>query len=549
MSLRLASLSPVGVSPIAYSLRMAAENDFVNENEYAYSLVLITDGGESCGGNICDVVKTLIEKKIEFKPYIVSLVDYAPLKEQYNCLGNFLTVSKPGDIAPAIHTIAEAYRKVLAIPIVKTKPLPVTSIPSPSVQKISVPPVKVTSVEPETTVVIKKPELKPEPRTPTKQQTAPMKQATQDPPAPVVTTTTPSKIKVDTSFFTKEKFTPLKKYGFERINYALFWSTATPKKRPVPVFALPKPEPEPVTVQRNPQNAPAQPKPTVQQPTVATTTNKPAPKPAVIKPINSIKNEVKQADYTINLEPAPETSLEIYFTDGKGKFYTTTPPVQLIDAKTGAEVKRFYRTVDASGNPDPQKLPPGNYTLVIGKTGNYRTKSVTIQAANKNKVNIIVRKGTLLFQYEDNPKRPVKEFAASVRKTFESNTNVFQRCTDELEYEPGNYHIEINTLPVSVRNIDLDFGLSYQIDIPEPGFIQFTNANPVGKISLWAQLGDQFARFYSMELNGNVQMQNLRLQPGSYEVHWRKNGTTPMSQEGVQQFFVRSNETTQVELK
>ena len=115
MALRLESLHPAGVSPIAYSLKQAVENDMLDNLRYNYSLILITDGGESCNGNICEVVKMLLEKKINFKPYIVSLVDYAPLKEQYNCMGSYLLVTKPGDIPQAVGTIVEAYRPMLTL--------------------------------------------------------------------------------------------------------------------------------------------------------------------------------------------------------------------------------------------------------------------------------------------------------------------------------------------------------------------------------------------------------------------------------------------------
>ena len=518
MSLRLASLHPMGVSPIAYSLKVAAETDFDNERDYAYSLVLITDGGESCDGDICSIVKMLLDKKIEFKPYIISMVDYEPLKDQYDCLGKYLTVSKPSEVAPAIHTITEAYRKVLSVPIAKPKLLE-SSIPAPSVQKINVPSVKVQINEPETTIA-KKPEIKPE---------EPKPQPVVETPKNAEVRVNVSKIKVDQSFFTKEKIEAIKPRDLSSIQYPLYLSIVKLKKKQVPLFSLPQAETPPVAATSPKQN--------------------PALKPNTIKAIAPVKNEIKEATYTVNVEPAAETLLEVFFTDGKGKFYTTTPQIQVLDAKTGNEIKRFYRTVDAAGNPDPQKIPPGNYTLILGKKGNYKTKSITVQPASSNKVTVVVTKGTLIFRYEDNHKRPVKEFTASVRKTFHARSNVFQKCTEELEYEPANYHIEINTMPMIVRNIDLEFGWSYIIDIPEPGFVQFTNSNIIGKVSLWTPLGDQYARFHQMELNGDQQSQHLRLLPGVYEIHWKRNPSRPLEPDVVQRFFVKSNETTEVELK
>jgi hypothetical protein len=120
MTLRLESLHPYGISPIAYSLKEAAENDLVDQQHYNYSIILISDGGESCNGNVCAVAKELLEKKIIFRPYIVSLVEYAPLREQYACLGNYLQTSDENEVHSTIEVITSAYKKVIPI-IVKQK--------------------------------------------------------------------------------------------------------------------------------------------------------------------------------------------------------------------------------------------------------------------------------------------------------------------------------------------------------------------------------------------------------------------------------------------
>lgn len=544
MSLRLDNLHPLGVSPIAYSLKTAAEEDFNDERNYSYSLILITDGGESCGGDICAVVKELLDRKIQFKPYIVSLVDYAPLKNQYACLGNYLLASKPSDVPKAVGTIAENYRQVMKIPVVKPREIPTTKIPTPSVLKIDVPAVTIKK-EPEPQQPVKKEE----PVTPKEvikkdviaalpaAKTVPVKQETLRHTTDVPKTTPPnvSKIVVDESDFEKEQIDalPVRKGKAYMPNY--YVSIITLNKRKVPAIDPIKKEPEEVAaIKPQPVQPVAAPKP-------ATT---PVKKQPVVSDNTSNKTEAK---FTAKKEPAAETTLEIFFTDGKGKFYQTTPPIQVLDAKTGKEVKKFFRTVDASGNPDPQKLPGGNYFLVIGREQNYVAKNVSITEGNKNKITIVATKGTLSFSYQSNPKRPVSEFTAVVKKNFDIAPIVNQRCNTEQDYEPGNYHIEINTLPVSRKNIDLDFGNSYIIDIDEPGYVQFTNENPMGKVSLYYQLGDQYIRFYILDITGNQQTQKLRLQPGPYEVHFKR--SQPGAQDFVKSFVVRSNETTPVQLQ
>ncbi|MFN5942746.1 MAG: VWA domain-containing protein, partial [Bacteroidota bacterium] len=118
--LRMNSLKPLGVSPIAYSLKEAAENDLINTSNYNYSLILITDGGESCNGNICEVVKLLLEKKIKFQPYIIGLINYQPLELQYACLGTYLKVTNDAEATLATNTILQAYKPKFLVPELKT---------------------------------------------------------------------------------------------------------------------------------------------------------------------------------------------------------------------------------------------------------------------------------------------------------------------------------------------------------------------------------------------------------------------------------------------
>lgn len=111
MQLRLESLKPAGISPIAYSLKQAAEQDLISANQYNYSIILITDGGESCNANICDVVQQLLTEKIAFKPYVISLVNYKPLLNQYACFGDYLPAFDQAAIAVTIDEIMNDYKK------------------------------------------------------------------------------------------------------------------------------------------------------------------------------------------------------------------------------------------------------------------------------------------------------------------------------------------------------------------------------------------------------------------------------------------------------
>ncbi len=512
ISLRLEALHPAGVSPIAFSLKEAAENDMTDNRNYAYSLILITDGGESCGGNLCDVVKTLLEKKINFKPYIVSLVDYAPLKGQYDCMGEYLLVTNPTDIPNTVGKIVDAYKPMLTLNTIQKKMLQTAIVNTPSVLKMDIPKVKITNTTDQAPPVPAKPEPKPK-KEPTPEETP---RQVIPPPAKDLTNRTV----VVTETLPKVPIAFLRTSTFRILPNILI--TENMKTRNAPPFPVFKPEAEPV----------------ISKPVVA----KPAPRP-VVKPSEPA---YKEAKYTVQREDAKETTLEIYFTDGKGKYYETTPQVFLLDPKTGQQLHKFFRTVGPTGNPDPQHFPVGTYNLTIKGKSNLLVKNIEIKPNTKNKYLIQVNKPTIIFTYEGNPDRPVSEYTAIVNRRFAPGPTIQQKCTQELEYEPGTYYIEVNTLPAFKRNFDLDVGAQYDVRVPEDGFLNITNTNNVGRVNFYCPLGDTYVRFYQMDVHGSATGQKLTLQPGAYEARFVK---YPGASETKIRFRIISNQTTDLLLE
>ena len=113
---RLSNLAPIGSSPIAYSLKKASENELNEVQNYDYSVIFITDGGESCGGDVCGIYQELLKKKISIKPYIIGLDSNAALKSYYACLGNYIEVSTTDDIQRAVNLILDANKNIIDKP-------------------------------------------------------------------------------------------------------------------------------------------------------------------------------------------------------------------------------------------------------------------------------------------------------------------------------------------------------------------------------------------------------------------------------------------------
>jgi hypothetical protein len=582
MGLRMANLHPLGVSPIAYSLLQAAEEDLVDEEHYSYSIILITDGGESCGGDLCAVAKALEQRAVFFKPYIISMVDYAPLAAQYACLGTYLTVARPDQMKPTIQTILDAYRPIFRklaetpveaprpkpapIPVVVTpvpKPTPPAPAPAPKTVALlpfkttpvrfpvsipaiaipshrNVPPVPLPSRQETPVAVVPPPVVPPTPKPEPKVTIPLLAFRNQYVPVPVNPTrpNPPQPVRIP------DILRPAPERDPEPIALLSFivrrrpvTEMATPvlaaRTRVVPTVALPKAieDPQPVVA------ATPVPKPTpVPQPV-----RPPAPKPAT--PASSPAKPTP-VEYTARTEAAAESGLQVFFSDGKGKFYKSSPQLELREPKTGRVLKKFFRTVDANGQPDLQSVPAGNYDVVVTGRSNVMARNITIESTQKMNLIMVVTNGSLRFAYSENPKRPVSEFEVSVVRRFaDDNTIVKQKATEELPYEPGNYYLEINTLPVTRRNLDIDFGGATEIQIAEPGWVQFTNTAPLpGKVVLYQPLGDGFASFLQLNITGDLGTQKIRLQPGTYEARWVSgpSGNPPT----IVRFQVKSNQTT-----
>ncbi len=621
MEYRLDDIQPLGVTSIAYSLQEAAENDLVDVNRNAYSIILITDGGESCGGDICAVMRKLAASKVFFRPYIVSLEGVAGLKSTYDCMGDYLEVTKQIDIPKAVSKIVDAFRPMITISTKEYAKVKEVAATTPTVLNVKIPEIKlkdtVKTVEKVVTVTPPPPprftrnelsvsrvemkgllafkaELPKRPKaefvsvpeyTPNVTEEEPVKLPTLDVSRTfiraMVTMAIPAPNPRKPKAIVPPAFVPMlvdevperpAPQNIDKITIASLRAariqppvamsqklTRVSAYVPVIVDEIP-PRPAPISINKlnllsaktkmlltvlddmPPRKLPAMPplKLDVEPLPVAA---KPKPKPVTGKVEAPIG---KPAEYKVEVEDAKETTVEIYFTNGNGKFYATTPQVLLLEPGTGKLLKRFYRMVDADGNPDPQtNIAPGEYTLAFSETKSLTVNNVSVVENKRNKIIVTVNKASLSFQYANNIPRPVTEFAAKVIERNKTNGKIVdQPCTERLEYEPGNYHVIINTFPQDVRNLDLDFDEKV-IKILQPGFAKFVSEPEMTSVTLYQRLGDKFLSFHTMSLR-DPEAQHLRIQPGEYQAHYHKGPGGARASEKVVVFIVKPTEETEV---
>lgn len=102
---KLQEIKPKGVTPITYSLEQAA-NDFPAGPGYRNIVILITDGIESCGGDLCATSKALQQKGVFLRPYIIGLGLRS--EKTLECAGKYIDADTPGKFFDVLNEAIES---------------------------------------------------------------------------------------------------------------------------------------------------------------------------------------------------------------------------------------------------------------------------------------------------------------------------------------------------------------------------------------------------------------------------------------------------------
>jgi Ca-activated chloride channel homolog len=101
---KLNEIKPKGVTPITYSLEQAA-NDFPTSAGYRNIVILITDGIESCGGDLCAMSAALQKKGVFLRPYIIGLG--LQTEKSLECAGRYIDADTPGKFNDVLNEAIE----------------------------------------------------------------------------------------------------------------------------------------------------------------------------------------------------------------------------------------------------------------------------------------------------------------------------------------------------------------------------------------------------------------------------------------------------------
>ncbi len=638
---KLKYIRPIGSSPIAYSLQEASRNELSNTQNYEYSFILLTDGGESCNGNICDMYKKLVENKVKVLPYIIGLDTNKQLLSYYNCLGKYVNVKDPGDIANAVKMIVNDNKILLdkpktkniktvfseSAPLAKPNPIVEEPIVYKAIDLLNVKSIlaKIAdykrpifkTITPSKTIL---PNMSFEPPyNPVAVQAInsyTIKQIISSPLAkPIIDKLQlPKTILPNISF--EPPYNPAAVQGIA--NYTIKPMASAPLAKPVinklllPKTTLPniafEPPYNPIAVQAiqtltfkgfpviNKQ------KPSIQKwKLLAANTNvtivpeiieKPLEpifpaqfrisfppkssdsvrpfrfrKRALIdgtgllpsinkllskgKPSTTTKPTTKEtnSEFSVETTNSELTQIAVYFTDGNGKFYPSKPMVAIMEPGTNNIKQKFMRDVYKNQQPEPVDLKvTGVFDISILGQKDVIVRNVQLEKNKLNKVIIKVSQGTLQFAYRSNRTIPVKYEARITKRWIQNPEYTFMACDEVKIYDPGEYYVEINTLPPKRLHTEISFGAVTEIQIAQDGQVQFEADKNIGMVTLYHQDGnDKYADFLDVTINQGTS-KPLYLQPGLYKAEFQDPSKPKFSEPIILNFKVESLKSTNIPL-
>ncbi|MCS6917301.1 MAG: VWA domain-containing protein [Chitinophagales bacterium] len=102
---KLRETTPKGQTPIALALEQAM-NDFP-DSLALNAIILITDGYETCGGDVCRLAEVMARRGIALKPFIVGLGLTDSLARRFECLGNFFNVQQSDQLQGTLRVMVQ----------------------------------------------------------------------------------------------------------------------------------------------------------------------------------------------------------------------------------------------------------------------------------------------------------------------------------------------------------------------------------------------------------------------------------------------------------
>lgn len=239
------------------------------------------------------------------------------------------------------------------------------------------------------------------------------------------------------------------------------------------------------------------------------------------------------------------TTAQVNLLDITGKPTETNVPMTFYDMFSGAIRYNFVHTLNARGIPDTLVIDPlSTYKLVVHTIPPVSKDSITLVAGKHTIIPLDAPQGQLALKVAG--RSDYKNLNAIVRKTGEMKTLNVQSFTQNTKYIVGNYDLEVLCLPrLIIKEVKISQSYTTSVEIPQPGLVSINTTVP-GYGGIFVEENNELTLVYN--LNENVTMESLLLQPGNYRIIFRPKASWELLYSIEKTFKIESGKNITVKL-
>jgi len=249
------------------------------------------------------------------------------------------------------------------------------------------------------------------------------------------------------------------------------------------------------------------------------------------------QEEYREALKEVITQALNATSAQVNLLDIHSNPTETDVNVMFYDRYTGGLRYHMIHTMNRLGNPDTLSLDPMvTYDLEVQTIPPVRLDSVRLQAGRHNTISIDAPQGFLYVKTRRGKSYDRDQFL--VYPTGNKEIINIQETGTVAKYLVGIYDLFIPIYPrMEVKAVEIQQSKTTTVEIPAPGYVTF-NTGQRGTGSLYLQ-SDKGEQIWVMNLLENTKTQAYHLQPGAYQVVFRRNDHKSSSHTTIRNFTVK----------
>lgn len=242
-------------------------------------------------------------------------------------------------------------------------------------------------------------------------------------------------------------------------------------------------------------------------------------------------------------EALTRTTVQVNLLDINKKPTETDVVMSFYDSKNGQIKYNFVHTINNYGKPDTLVIDPDiEYDIEVHTIPKVLKKNISIEKGKHNIISIDAPQGYLNLQIDGN----IYDYYPTtiVKKANDTTILNVQNFGKTEKYLVGKYDLEILTLPrIYLKNVEIKQSYTNTIKIPASGSVFISKATK-GYGSIYLDNGKTLEWVYN--LDENLTMENIYLQPGKYKLEFRYTHQKQMTKTIEKSFEIKSKESVRL---